>query len=57
MNYTPKHSDKATRALYLGLFLLGVVTMFLKGEGTVGTVLLCVSIVSLISSVYFVVRY
>ena len=57
MNYTPKHSDKATRALYIGLFLLGVITMFLKGEGTVGTVFLCISMVSLVTSVYFVVRY
>ena len=57
MNYTPKHTDKAVRALYLGLFLLGVVTMFLKGEGTLGTVFVCVSIVSLVCSLYFVVRY
>lgn len=57
MNYTPKHSDKAVRALYLGLFLLGVITMLLKGEGTVGIAFICISIVSLISSIYFVVRY
>ena len=57
MNYTPKHSDKATRALYIGLFILGVVMMFLKGEGIVATAYICISIVSLISSIYFVVRY
>lgn len=57
MNYTPKHSDKAVRALYLGLLLIGVVTMLFKDDGKLGILYVCISVVSFVSCIYFVVRY
>ncbi len=57
MNFTPKHKDGALRALYLGLFALGFITMLMNGEGTKGIVFTCVSLISLVGGLYLLMRY
>lgn len=58
MKYAPKHTDKTMRILYILLFGASLVLMTLPfKEGIPRTVIICLSIVSLVSAMYLIVRY
>lgn len=58
MKYAPKHTDKTMRILYILLFGAALVLMTLPfNEGIPRTVIICLSIISLVSAMYLIVRY
>ncbi|MBO5339277.1 MAG: hypothetical protein J6A96_06215 [Clostridia bacterium] len=57
MNYSPKHTDNTVRALYLGLFALALITILFGGEGARGITFTCVSLVSIVSGLYLLMRF
>lgn len=58
MKYAPKHTDKTMRILYILLFGIALVLMTLPiKEGIPRTVIICLSIISLVSAMYLIVRY
>ncbi len=58
MKFAPKHNDKTARILYILLFGLALVLMSLPfKEGTSRTVLILISIASLVSAMYLIMRY
>ncbi len=58
MKFSPKHEGGGIRALYIGLFALALICMSLPfSEGTRRTALVIISMVSLVSAMYLMMRF
>jgi len=56
MKYTPKKKDVTIRAIYFILFVFSIFSMNI-GKGYVKTIFYCLSILSLVASLYLLIRY